>query len=144
MDNEIVNGLVYFGLGMAVIGSLIAAVLHSFGFLIFGYKDIRPSFVRRWLMSFFSGIIVTLICFILGNNVDTTALMATNMIGMIISFILIIVAINHLSLSAVTYFIFSAKGNMGAALKTPIFITVLLLAIYLIPSIYLFSNMPKT
>ena len=74
----------------------------------------------------------------MGNTITLTT---TNMIAMIIFYVLIVVAINHLTLSAATYFLFDAKGNKGAALKTPFLITGLLLVIYSLPSVYLVSTM---
>ena len=105
--DDIVTGVVIGGLTMAVLGSLITALLHGLGFLVFGYKEIRPSYSKRWLMSF-----------------------------------LVFIAIDHLTLSTITYFVFNAKGNLGAALKTPFLITGLLIAVFIvIPSIVLGSKM---
>jgi len=136
--SELVDGLIYFGLSMAVFGALITAVLHGFGFSIFGYKEIRPSFLKRWLLSFIAGVIVTALLYLMG---DTITLTPANMSTMIIIYVLVVVAINHLTLSAVTYFLFNAKGNNGAALKTPLMVSGFLLVIYLVPSIWFASKM---
>jgi hypothetical protein len=136
--DDLVNGIIIFGLSMAVLGALILALLHGLGFSIFGYKEIRPSYWKRWLMSLIAGIVGTIVMYFMGSNVT---LASENMMSMITIYVLIIVAINHLSLSAVTYFLFDAKGNLGAALKTPILITGLLIAVYLIPSIWMGSKM---
>ena len=136
--DDLVNGIIIFGLSTAVLGSLILALLHGLGFSIFGYKELRPSYWKRWLMSLIAGIVGTIVMYLIGSNVT---LASENMMSMIIIYVLIIVAINHLSLSAVTYFLFDAKGNQGAALKTPILITGLLIAVYLIPSIWMASKM---
>jgi heme/copper-type cytochrome/quinol oxidase subunit 4 len=136
--DDLINGLIIFGLSTAVLGSLILALLHGLGFSIFGYKKIRPSYWKRWLISLIAGIVGTIAMYLMGSNVT---LNPENMMSIIIFYALIIVAINHLSLSAVTYFLFDAKGNKGAALKTPLLITGLLIAVYLIPSIWLVSKM---
>ncbi len=136
--DDLINGLIIFGLSTAVLGSLILALLHGLGFSIFGYKEIRPSYWKRWLISLIAGIVGTIAMYLMGSNVT---LNPENMMSIIIFYALIIVAINHLSLSAVTYFLFDAKGNKGAALKTPLLITGLLIAVYLIPSIWLVSKM---
>ena len=136
--DDLVNGLIIFGLSIAVIGSLISAILHGLGFSIFGYKEIRPGYWKRWLMSLIAGIVATIVMYLMGSNVT---LNPENMMSIIIIYALIIVAINHLSLSAVTYFLFDAKGNQGAALKTPLLITGLMIAVYLIPSIWIASKM---
>ena len=132
--DELETGLVIFGLSIAVFGSLIYALLHGLGFSIFGYKEIRPSYTKRWLMSFMAGIIGTLLLYLMGINITLTA---ANMMDMLIYYSLVVVVANHLSLSVITYFVFDAKGNIGAAVKTPFLITALLGAIYLIPGIWL-------
>ena len=126
--DDLINGLIIFGLSTAVLGSLILALLHGLGFSIFGYKEIRPSYWKRWLISLIAGIVGTIAMYLMGSNVT---LNPENMMSIIIFYALIIVAINHLSLSAVTYFLFDAKGNKGAALKTPLLITGLLIAVVL-------------
>jgi heme/copper-type cytochrome/quinol oxidase subunit 4 len=136
--DELVYGLIIFGLSLAVLGSLILALLHGLGFSIFGYKEIRPSYFKRWLMSFMAGIIGTLLLYLMGSTITLTP---DNMMSMVIFYALIIVAVNHLSLSIITYFVFDAKGDKGAALKTPFLITGLLAAAYLIPSIWFVSKM---
>ena len=143
--DDIVTGVVIGGLTMAVLGSLITALLHGLGFLVFGYKEIRPSYSKRWLMSFLAFILLTLVFYLIGDHITNLFagnMTPDNMMGMMIFYGLVFIAIDHLTLSTITYFVFNAKGNLGAALKTPFLITGLLIAVFIvIPSIVLGSKM---
>ena len=131
--------LLIFALAMAVFGALILAMLHGLGFTIFGYKEIRPSYKKRFKLSLFTGILLTAPIYFVAGPMDVTSM--ENIVLMVVLYILIYIVVYHLTLSALTYFLYDAKGNKGAALKSPLPITVFSIVIYLLPGIYFASVM---
>ena len=118
------------------IGTLICALLHGLGFSAFGYKEIRPSFGKRCLMCLAATVFNVAFGYVLDIFTGMSILSAGLVGGFTTGYILLVifyVGIWHLSLSAVTYLMFDAKGNLGAALKSPVIMTALFLVLYSLP-----------
>ena len=127
--------MLIFALAMAVFGVLIFAMLHGVGFTIFGYEEIRPSYRERLKLSLFTGILLTAPIYFMVGPMDVTFM--ENIVLLVVLYILIY----YLTLSALTYFMYDAKGNKGAALKSPLLITVYSIVTCLLPGIYFASVM---
>jgi hypothetical protein len=134
---------------MIAIGSFITAFLHGLGFSIFGFNNIKPSYMRRYILQIFSVLVSYILCMggaglpwdkILSNIGVPSSFISNPKLMMVSLFALgaiFVSLIFHASLSIATYLIFDAKGNGGAALKTPSIISALTFIIFLTPAIML-------
>ena len=104
--------------------SFIWAFFHGLGFSIFGYGSIKPTYWQRFVIQFLAGVLAFVAIHVLGKTgfkvLDATL---SDGLGLLFLFALVYSVIVHLSISVCCFYLYRAKGNIQAAIKTPIIIS---------------------
>ena len=130
------------------IGAFICAFLHGVGFSIFGYGSIKPTYWQRFVIQVLSAIVGAAVIWVVGlliSETESGALTFLNVIasaggsltGLVFLYAIISAVIVHLSISICCFYLYSAKGNLQAAIKTPIIISGLIFIVMFVPSLFM-------
>ena len=145
------------GIVLGAIGSLFLAMLHGLGYNVFGLKDEKPGFWRRFLFQIGSIAVAYVLYYLIGElliasflNASTetslsiltrlaelarlTAESGLNGGAMIVFIFAILMAIvYHISLGAATYLL--GSKSIAVAIKTPSICSLVILLITVLPGI---------
>lgn len=124
---------------LAIFGAFVTAFLHGLGFSVFGLKQFRPGYWRRYTQS--------VLAFLLSAGLNYAWLLAFTKIilsgsensmqfGLLVNkivlsgnfyflSILFMAGIFHFSLGIVAFFTFESKKNLKAAILSPLIVTAL-------------------
>ena len=129
------------------IGSLILAVLHGFGFNLFGFKSNKPGFWKRFVFQVASSVIAYGVYYLIGEILVSSenggasamvSVMEAGPVGMFLIIALVTSLIYHVSLGAATYLLGSKSINV--AIKSPILCTAVVFVSMALPAIILMFN----
>jgi len=116
-----------------LIGAAIFALLHGIGFSVFGFKDIKPTYKKRYLIQILAIVVSYVIFWVAGKMMGTGGLMVllSSGLGPMLLFIGILsAALVHGSLAVVTY-AFVTKPDWKPAFQSPAICSGLTLVVFL-------------
>jgi hypothetical protein len=128
------------------VGAFICAFLHGLGFSIFGYGSIKPRYWQRFMIQVLASIAGTVAIWVVGllvtgtetgakSFLDMLAVSGGSITGLLLLYAIISAVIVHLSISICCFYLFAAKGNLQAAIKTPIIISGLIFIVMFVPAL---------
>jgi hypothetical protein len=136
MDSLFTGGLI-FGSVTVIIGALILALIHGFGYRVAGLADHKPGYATRFGMQlvtvFVSSAILYGASMIVTESGALLGALSSGISGAIILIVGLGVGSYYLGLTIVTFLIPATKQQFGVAARSAVLPSLVVLAIYLLP-----------
>ena len=122
---------------LSLIGAILLAWLHGIGFSVFGFKEAKTSFKKRYVFQLLTMVVSTILTwgiFEVLSDGGVMALLSHGAVFAIFGIAVFVSVVWHLSLSGVT-FVLATKPNWKPAVLTPVIGSGLIFLLMLSPSI---------